>query len=257
MKHLWNILTRTSFDIRSVSHPLIDIHTHILPGLDDGVRSLESAVSLVRRAAAAGITHIAATPHYNAVFTPEPAIIQSRTAELRAALEAAECQVTIFSGREVSFTDRHIEECKSNTSLQYEGGKQYLLIELAENLTRGTVLEGLFYLMSAGIQPVIAHPERSALLARDPSFACELRQRGALLQLDAASLFKAHGSQAAKLSAKLLKQRLIDILSSDAHRVEHYVWYEKACGYIYKHFGAACLRSLCCDTPAQILNIHV
>lgn len=255
MQWLQNIRERTP-DYRSVvTHPIIDIHAHILPGLDDGPGSCTAAVEMVREAAAHGVTHIVATPHYNNAYLPGNRDIRNRLADLRAALDESGCGITLMAGREVSFTDRHIEALKTDSGLHFEGGKKYILLELPEGLTSTAIIEGLFDLMTIGIQPVIAHPERSSLLLKKPAFAGELRDRGALLQLDALSLMSMHGRYCRRLAKRLIGRKLIDVISSDAHRPEHYRHFAKACQYVFKRHGEDYFREITYDTPAKIMNL--
>jgi protein-tyrosine phosphatase len=243
-------------DYRSVvTHPIIDMHTHILPGLDDGPASRAAAVEMAREAARHGVTHIVATPHYNNMFLPGPGDIRDRLADLRTALDESGCGIRLMAGREVSFTDRHIEALKTDTGLHYEGGRKYVLLELPDGLTPTAIIEGLFDLMTTGIQPVIAHPERSSLLIKKPAFAGELRERGALLQLDALSLVNMHGRYCRKLAQRLIGRRLIDVISSDAHCREHYRHFAQACQYVFNQHGEEYFREITCDTPLKIMNL--
>jgi protein-tyrosine phosphatase len=252
LRHIW----KRDIDYREiVSHPVIDIHTHILPGLDDGVRTCADAVAMAQHAAAAGVTHIVATPHYNSMFKPGHEAVRKRLQELTAALQTAGSNITLMAGREVSFTDCHIEDLKADTALHFPGGKKYVLIEIAEGLTRATLIEGVFALMTAGILPVIAHPERSSLVIKNPALAEELRERGALLQLDAASLLRAHGRRSMTLAKKLIDRQQVDIISSDAHRTEHYQYFMQACRYIFARHGEEYFNDVTCKTPAKIINI--
>jgi protein-tyrosine phosphatase len=252
---LQHIRKRTPDYQSVVTHPIIDIHTHILPGLDDGPGSCAAAIGMAREAAAQGVTHIVATPHYNNMFLPGHGDIRDRLAELRKALDESDCGITLMAGREVSFTDLHIEALKSDTGLHYEGGKKYILLELPEGLTPTAIIEGLFDLMTAGIQPVIAHPERSSLLIKKPAFAEELRDRGALLQLDALSLVSLHGRYCRNLARRLIGHKLIDVISSDAHSREHYRYFANACQYVFNQHGEDYFREITCDTPAKIMNL--
>ena len=255
MRWLTNIWKR-EIDYRSVvSHPIIDIHTHILPGLDDGVRSREAAVKMAQQAEEFGVTHIVATPHYNNMYKPGHQEVRERMEELVSAVKAAGCSVTLMTGREVSFTDCHIADLKADEALHYPGGKKYILLEIADGITRTTLIEGVFSLMTTGILPVIAHPERSSLLIKNPELAEELRERGVLLQLDSASLLKAHGRHSMAFAKKLVDRKQVDVISSDAHRSEHYTHFTQACQYIFNLHGEEYFKAITCDAPGKILNL--
>jgi protein-tyrosine phosphatase len=255
VRWLTNIWKREKDYTTVVSHPIIDIHTHILPGLDDGVRTLDASIEMAQKAEALGVTHIVATPHYNNMFKPDLQAVKQKMEETRAGLKTANCSVTLLAGREISFTDCHIEDLKNEPALHYQGNKKYILIEIVEGLSRTALIEGLFELMTVGIMPVIAHPERSSLIIKNPKLAEELRDRGALLQLDTASLLKSHGRRSMTLAKKLIDTQQIDVISSDAHRIEHYSLYRQACQYVFNQHGEEYFKTVTCDTPAKIVNL--
>ncbi len=193
---------------------MIDLHSHILPGLDDGARSFAVAEEMVRIAAGAGTTDLVATPHASFEYEFDPAVAQARLDELQA---AAGPQVRLHRGCELYLSPRHIEEVLAAPSRFTICGKRYLLVEFPEILIAPTTVRDFERLLAAGVTPVIAHPERNFLLhAR----AGELKHwigLGCLVQVTAQSLQGRFGRPVRRFSRELLERDLVHFVASDAH----------------------------------------
>lgn len=200
---------------------MIDIHTHILPGIDDGSQHLEESLEMARIAVSEGITTLIATPHHaNGRYTNEADSVTSNVRALSEALQAASIPLNIVPGQEVRVYKDLLEDLESGKLLTLNRS-QYLLIEFPSSRIPTNIAELIHELRLQGITPIIAHPERNAEIADQPNRLYELIQLGALSQLTSHSLIGQFGSKIQKLSMQLCEHNLVHFLSSDAHNLEH------------------------------------
>jgi len=253
---MWKFLKREKNEEFTPPNTWVDLHTHILFGLDDGPKVIEESIEMISEAEKIGITHIIATPHYSNLFCPSEEDIDSSFIKLTEALRERGSNVKIILWREVNFSMIQIEELKKNEKLLLKGEKNYALIELPEGLNKASIIEGLFELMIAGIHPIIAHPERNSLVEREPDLIRELRDREFLIQLDAPSITGAHGKITKRTAWTLLRKELVDIVSSDAHSAKHFNYLEDACQQLASSFGNEYVQKVISETPSQILQIN-
>jgi protein-tyrosine phosphatase len=196
---------------------LIDLHTHILPGFDDGVRSLEQARDLAREAAAEGVSVIAATPHVRDDYPTSPDRMERGVQALRAEFAEAGIEVEIVCGGEVAIErlwDLSDEEVRRFT---YHGAGRYLLVEFPYYDWPALLEPTLLQLRASGIRPLLAHPERNAAVQADPSRLGPVVREGALVQLTAGSLSGSFGSPPRAAALRLLELGLAHVLATDAH----------------------------------------
>jgi protein-tyrosine phosphatase len=193
---------------------LIDLHSHVLPGLDDGAADVAEALSICRAAAADGIEVLAGTPHVrddHPTVTPER--MEAALAELRAAADGV---VRIVGGGEVDVAElaRPLDELRR---FALAGNPAYLLVETPYVGWPLDFGDRLFRLKAAGITPVLAHPERNPEVQARPELLEPLVAAGALVQLTAASLDGRLGRRSAATSRDLLDRSLAHLVASDAH----------------------------------------
>ncbi len=232
--------------------PWVDMHTHVLPGVDDGAATLAHALAMLRAAHAVGITHIIATAHYTERYAADEESLRAAYDRLCAQCGADGVTVVVTRGREVSFTDTHLAAVRGDARLCMPNGK-FALIETPEGLNAGAMIEGFFALSVAGIQPILAHPERSWTFQQQPAMLEKVRQHGVLLQVDAQSIMGNHGSAAKRLALDLLARDAADMLSSDAHCPEDFTILQRACGVVQARYGATLATQLVSGTPARLL----
>jgi len=197
---------------------MIDIHCHILHGIDDGARSLEDSLAMAELAVAEGITHMLVTPHHkNGKFENLKADIVRSTSELQKELDERGIALTLFSGQEVRINGDLLSDIKNDDILFVDEGNQYILVEFP-TLAIPHYAESLFFqLQQKGITPVIVHPERNQEIIEDPNVLLSLVEKGALAQLTASSYVGVFGKEIAELSEKLIAANLVHVLASDAH----------------------------------------
>jgi protein-tyrosine phosphatase len=199
---------------------MIDIHCHILPGVDDGPIEMADSVEMCRMAAADGIKKIVATPHFKPGIyeLPTSELVTSRASALNDAVKAAGLGVEILVGSEVRLTEAVFEHVGRVDFLTLNRTGAYMLVEFPMS---GALplnwLELLEKLLARGITPVIAHPERSDALIDDPALVSEAVSLGALTQLTAGSLVGEYGGRIRDFSIAFVSDGLAHALSTDSH----------------------------------------
>lgn len=198
---------------------MIDLHNHILPGIDDGASDLEQTRNMAREFVRAGVRELAATPHiWPGRFDNHEDRIRELCAQIQADLHARDIPLTLRPGAEYYWHDSLLEKLqKPETLLTLADRGRHLLVEF-DNRTRPLGLrETLFEMKLKGLTPVMAHPERYAWVAEDLDFVEELVSGGMLLQGTLARMLGFFGSGPRKNLKTLLERDLIQLVSSDAH----------------------------------------
>lgn len=199
---------------------MIDLHCHILPGVDDGAKNIEDSISMAKVAVNEGITHILATPHHkNRNWFNEKKKVLANVKQLQDELDRNRIPLTIFPGQEVRIYGEIQKDIEADEILFIDEQQQYLLIEFpTPNIP--TYTERLFYeLETKGITPIIVHPERNREILEDPNRLKALVEKGALAQLTAASYTGGFGRQIQKMSEQMVEANLVHFIASDAHNV--------------------------------------
>lgn len=195
---------------------MVDIHSHILPGLDDGSQSLEESVEMLRIAVAGGTTDIVATPHANSEFQFEPQLV----AEKIAALSAAVPEICIHTGCDFHMAFENIQDALAHPAKYTINHKSYLLVEFPDLTIFDTTAEIFQQFLAVGMIPVVTHPERNPVLQQRLQELGEWVAEGACLQVTGQSLLGRFGRRAQDFSEKLMKAGLVHFIASDAHGVE-------------------------------------
>jgi protein-tyrosine phosphatase len=198
---------------------MIDLHCHILPGLDDGAGSLEESLEMAKIAQGDGITTIVATPHLFRGDRPTDDFetIEARRKELCQAFSKNDIAVEVKKGAEVHITHDLVNEIKAHRNSLVINGSAYMFIEFPSNHVYPGVKNLIFDLMNEGIIPIIAHPERNSVFAWRPGLLYELVRMGALAQANSGSLNGLYGRQAGEIVVRFLKWNLVHFLASDSH----------------------------------------
>lgn len=195
---------------------MIDIHTHILPGLDDGPERLEQSVAMAGRLLAAGTGTVVATPHVRADHPFPLERLEASADELRVALETADVELDVVAGAEVALT-KAVELDESTLEQLCLGEGPYLLVESPYTPATGLLEQVLFDLLSAGLRPVLAHPERSPSFLSDIERLARLVRQGVLCSVTAGSMSGLFGGSVRDFSIRLFERRLVHDVASDAH----------------------------------------
>jgi protein-tyrosine phosphatase len=200
---------------------MIDLHCHILPGIDDGARSLEESLSMARTAVKDGLHTIVATPHtLNGIYLNPAKRVTSLVAALQKILTENHIELRLFAGSEVHLCPQMVKRIKSGEAATINNGRKYILLELpVQTIPKGLKNE-IFSLKLSGITPIIAHPERNTIIQHDPDILYELVSMGALSQVTAMSVTGGFGELARQSAEALLSHRLAHIIASDAHSAD-------------------------------------
>lgn len=203
---------------------MIDIHNHLLPGIDDGSPDIEASIALAEIAVADGITHMVCTPHIHAGRYNNTQKIIHRAKELfQAALKQHGINLHIATAAEVRF-DIELMASVSNGSIPLLGewqGKKVLLLEFPHGEIPFAANRLTAWLLEQGIVPMIAHPERNKGILKTPSKLGQFIQQGCLFQVTAGSVAGDFGIPARELAVKLLQQGIVTVLATDAHNKQH------------------------------------
>lgn len=230
---------------------MIDIHSHILPALDDGPLSLKESVAMLRIAEQAGTTDIAATPHANLDFAFSPQRTAEKIAELAA---AAGSSVRIHSGCDFHLSFDNIQDALANPSKYTINGRRYLLVEFSDLLIARTIEDVFERMRAAGISPVITHPERNWLLQQRIERLAVWIESGCYLQVTAQSFFGRFGPEARDFARELMARDMVHFIASDAHDPEDRVpRLDEAFRYVSKKFGPERAARLLIENPRAAL----
>ncbi|MEQ6028423.1 tyrosine-protein phosphatase [Staphylococcus saccharolyticus] len=199
---------------------MIDIHNHILINVDDGPKSKEEMLNLLKQAKSEGVTEIIATPHHlSPAYDNDKQQVLSKVEELLSMNEVQEIGIKMYPGQEIRITDQILPGLEDGSILSLNNSK-YLLIELPSGGVPHYT-ERLFYeLLSKGYVPIIAHPERNKSISQDLDKLYQLVKAGALSQLTTSSLLGENGKKIQKLSIQMLENNLTHFIASDAHHSE-------------------------------------
>lgn len=196
---------------------MVDLHSHVLPGVDDGPDTLQESIALCRAARREGTRVMVATPHVSGDYPDvTAAVIHEKVAEVNGALRAAGIELTVRTGAEVALS-RVGELSDRDLELLCLGGGRYLLLELPWTSAVSGALGALRTLAHRGVGIVVAHPERSPMVQRDDGLARELVELGVLCCLDAGSLTPRADRHTRAAAWRLLGDGLAHVFASDCH----------------------------------------
>jgi protein-tyrosine phosphatase len=196
----------------------MDLHSHLLPGLDDGARDTQEALQLMKTAANDGVAGIVATPHFViGGYMPSRETILSNVEELRALAQAEGLSVSIYPGSECYLEHGLIDLLNKGEVLTINDGGKYLLVELPRMNFPSHAHQLLFELQLEGITPILAHPERNIAIAREPNLLIELIDRGILTQMNSGSLLGFYGSKVQEVAYILMSHKMVHMIGTDSH----------------------------------------
>jgi protein-tyrosine phosphatase len=231
---------------------LIDINSHVLFGLDDGARTLEDSLAMVRMAAEHGTTDLVATPHANLMFKFDPAQIAERIAEIR---EKAAGVLQLYTGCDFHLSFDNIQDSIEHPRKYTINQRCYLLVEFSELLIFKNTEDIFARLRDAGMTPIITHPERNGLLRQRVENIARWVDQGARVQVTAQSLTGGFGRRAQEFSRELLDRNLVHVVASDGHDCERRPpVMDDARDWLRKAYGDELAEILCVSNPGAALS---
>ena len=230
---------------------MIDLHSHILPGLDDGPQTLEESVAMVRLAAEKGTTDLVATPHASPQYGFQPELIEEKLAEL--ALASGHV-LRLHRGCDFHLYFENIQDALAHPARYTINHQRYLLVEFSDLAIAATAQEVFARLQEAGIIPVITHPERNLLLHQKLEQLRNWVEGGCLLQVTAQSFLGRFGARPRNFSRELMKRNLVHFVASDAHDSQDRTpRLDEAYAHIAEKFGEARAERLFVINPRAAL----
>ncbi|EMR02836.1 tyrosine-protein phosphatase [Cesiribacter andamanensis] len=199
-----------------------DMHSHLLPGLDDGVQTLSEAVQLVRQMSELGYKQLVTTPHILSDFYPNtPNGIRKQLKALREACQQEGIEMRLEAAAEYYLDEVFFKSLQTDEDLLTFGAQKYILFETGFVNQPAILLDAIFRMKAKGLQPILAHPERYEYMAQHRELAQELVERGALLQLNLNSLSGYYSIPAKKIGEWLIDKKLVHFVGTDCHNQKH------------------------------------
>lgn len=232
---------------------MIDLHSHIIFGIDDGSDSIEESIKIIEKAKEQGVTEIVCTPHYiyNSEYNSQKRKNQKILNQIKKEIEGIE----LYLGNEVFITDNMLSLLQKGTISSINNSK-YVLMELPLCNTYHNLNEIIFQLRCEGYIPIIAHPERYLSIQSNPASITHLLEHGALLQSNIGSVTGFYGKRAQKTVKYLLKNHYVQFMSSDVHH-EAYCTYNllpKATKKIKRYTNKQYAEDILVNNAKKVLN---
>ena len=234
---------------------MIDIHSHLLYGIDDGSKCIEDSVQIINDLSKIGYTDIILTPHYisNSKYNSSRSNNLELLENLRCALKDNDIDVNLYLGNEI-YINHHISDLLNSLEISSLNGSKFLLIELPMNgeYDYMDVFENLIY---DGYKVILAHPERYHAFQRDFSKIYELEEIGVYFQCNIESILGSYGKGAIKMVKRMFKEKKVSFLATDIHhRKKDYIKFDKAKKKIRKYLSSSELEDLLIKNPSKIIN---
>jgi protein-tyrosine phosphatase len=197
-----------------------DMHSHLIPGIDDGSKSMEESLDLIRKYAALGFRKLITTPHIMSdAYRNTPEIILSGLDKLRTAVKNESINMELEAAAEYYFDEGFVKYIKEKNLLPISN--KYLLFEVSYMNAPDNINQVIFDIQIAGYVPILAHPERYPFWYNDFERYHKLKESGAMLQLNTNSLSGYYGPDAKKIAERMIDENLIDFVGSDMHGMRH------------------------------------
>jgi len=233
---------------------MIDIHSHILPQLDDGARTLEESLEMARLAAEDGIQQMVCTPHmFNGLSgNPEPAEVLARVGALQEAVGKE--GLRLLPGNEVHFTHEILDKVRTGGVTKLNR-LNYMLIEFPSISVPGAASELFQELLANGVRPILAHPERNAQLQMRRAMVVDFVNQGVYMQITAMSITGEFGTAARNCAESLLRHNCVHFIATDTYRPERRPpVLSRGRDAAAEIVGAAGARKLVYDNPLAVIT---
>lgn len=225
---------------------MIDLHCHILPGVDDGPKTIDESLKMALKAREQGITHLMCTPHHkNGRFLNPATNVANEVAKLQTEFDRNNIELKLLVGQENRITGTLIEDLEKREIIGFGQQKQFLLIEFPTNDVPLYATKLFFELIAKGYIPIIVHPERNRIFINDPNKLLPFLDMGALAQGTAPSIVGLFGRKIQKTAKTMIQLNMVQMIASDAHSLKKRNFYLKeAYHIIQKDYGNEKVKSL-------------
>jgi protein-tyrosine phosphatase len=197
-----------------------DVHSHLLPGIDDGVKTLEEAEQVILKLKSLGFTRLITSPHVHELYRNSTETIQQKLSLLQDHLQQKNIDITISAIAEYNLDEWLMQQVENKTKL-LTFSQNHLLFETNFFSEPLTLNDFIFKITTLGYKPVMAHPERYMYLLSNKERIEDLLSRGVLLQVNTMSLAGLYGPEVEKLARFLIDQKFVHMLGSDCHNLQH------------------------------------
>jgi protein-tyrosine phosphatase len=226
---------------------MVDLHCHILPGIDDGAKTMEESLAMAETAIADGITHVVATPHASSEYSFDFARVRAARDELQSRIGE---RLRLATGCDFHLNPENMAALRESPSRFCINQKDYLLVEFNEFSIPPAMDQALHHLQLSGLRPIITHPERNGILRAQPERLLRWVRVGCYAQITAGSLLGIFGTGAMSDSLAWIAQGLIHFVSSDAHNTSSRPLQLSAAREVVRtHFGEEIAKALFVDNP--------
>ncbi len=235
--------------------PTIDIHCHIMPGVDDGSPDTRTSLEMLRIAEKNGITHMILTPHHKPMHhnvSPEHNVLYRKRLVENA--KAAGIKVKLFSGNEIYYSDETMEELLRGEICPL-AGSDYVLVEFHPSNPYKAIQNAMYRVQGAGYIPIVAHVERYSDIVGYPERVGDLIDIGCYIQVNGSSIMGRYGLGIAHFTRKLLKEHLVHFVASDAHDAAKRPPELLECRkFVERKFGAEYADRIFCINAANVIR---
>ncbi len=200
---------------------MVDVHSHLIPGIDDGVKTITDSLDILQQMSDLGYQKVITTPHVMHDFYPNTSQdILKRVQVLQQRVDAVGIDLEVEAAAEY-YLDEHFIQFLDQKSDLLTFGDNYVLFETSFLNEPAYMRQGIFKIISNGMKPVLAHPERYLFLQNNPEIIEDLVERGVLLQVNTISLSGYYSKEARKLAEYLIDKQMVSFLGTDCHNAKH------------------------------------
>jgi len=233
---------------------LIDIHTHILPGIDDGSKDINESLDILRALVNQGVTEVIATPHIiTGVYNNTKKIIDEKIEQLKTEIIANKLPIKVYKGAELYYEPNIIEKTKQE-ELNL-AGSNYILIESDLQRFPDNFEKTLYQFQVAGYIPILAHAERFTPFLNDFNRLINIANRGILIQLNSGSFFGNYGENVQKLAYRILQTGCVHFIASDVHHLNtRPVLMKQIYQYLSEHYTEDLAKLLLEENPGRVIH---